>query len=79
MEKNENEMNEDMKELSENFMYPVTHVTRHDLSDRGFDTSNIDGDIMTRLASWMEQDYLDNLFWNSLEGIAEKLGIPKKK
>lgn len=58
--------------------FPVTSVSREDLEARGFDTSGVSDETMERLASKMSDNYCEQLFWISLNVIAEHLGIPKK-
>ena len=60
--------------------FNITSVTREDLEMRGFDTTNITDEQMERLAQKMCDDYLEQMFWISLDIIAEDIiGIPKKK
>ena len=60
--------------------FKITSVTREDLEYRGFDTTNITDAQMERLAQKMCDDYLEQMFWISLDIIAEDIiGIPKKK
>ena len=60
--------------------FKITSVTREDLEMRGFDTTNITDAQMERLAQKMCDDYLEQMFWVSLDIIAEDIiGIPKKK
>ena len=69
---------ETFEEMSKEFK--ITSVTREDLEMRGFDTTNITDEQMERLARKMCDDYLEQMFWISLDIIAEDLiGIPKKK
>lgn len=58
--------------------FPITSVSRDDLESIGFDTSNVSDSTMEYLAKKMANDYLDQLYWFSLEIIAEYLEIPKK-
>lgn len=59
--------------------FKITSVTREDLEDRGFDTSNITDAQMERLASKMADDYIEQMFWISLDIIAEDvMGFEKK-
>lgn len=57
--------------------FKITSVTREDLEDIGFDTSNVEDSTMEKLARRLSDDYCTNLFWCSLEIIAESLNIPK--
>ena len=67
-----------LEEMSKEFK--ITSVTREDLESRGFDTTNITDEQMERLAQKMCDDYLEQMFWISLDIIAEDIiGIPKKK
>ena len=67
-----------LEEMSKEFK--ITSVTREDLEMRGFDTTNITDEQMERLAQKMCDDYLEQMFWISLDIIAEDIiGIPKKK
>ena len=67
-----------IEEMSKEFK--ITSVTREDLEMRGFDTTNITDEQMERLAQKMCDDYLEQMFWISLDIIAEDIiGIPKKK
>jgi len=58
--------------------FPITSVCREDLEAKGFDVSEVDDDTMERLASKMADDYCEQLFWTSMEIIAEYMDIPKK-
>lgn len=59
--------------------FPITSVSREDLEEIGFDTSNVDDSTMEYLAKKMADDYLEQLYWISLRIIAEYLEIPQKK
>ena len=66
------------EEMSKEFK--ITSVTREDLEYRGFDTTNITDEQMEELARKMCDDYLEQMFWISLDIIAEDIiGIPKRK
>ena len=59
--------------------FKITSVTREDLEMRGFDTTNITDAQMERLAQKMCDDYLEQMFWISLDIIAEDaMGFKKK-
>jgi len=58
--------------------FPITSVCRADLENVGFDASAVDDATMKELASKLADDYCDQLFWGSLEIIAEHLKIPKR-
>lgn len=64
--------------LSEGY-FPITSVHRDDLQGVGFDVERISDDDMKELARKMANDYCEQLFWGSMEIIAEILGFPKKK
>lgn len=67
-----------IEEMSKEF--EITSVSREDLESRGFDTTNITDEQMEELARKMCDDYLEQMFWISLDIIAEDIiGIPKKK
>ena len=59
--------------------FKITSVSRGDLEERGFDVSNVSDATMERLASKMSDDYCNQLFWESMEIIADSLGIKKIK
>lgn len=56
----------------------ISRLSREDLEEKGFDTSDVDDKTMEKLASKLGDDYCEQLFWISLEIIAESMGIPKK-
>lgn len=62
----------------EGFFY-ITSVHRDDLEERGFDVSNVTDKQMRRLANQMSDDYCNQLFHESMEILAEGLGIPRKE
>ena len=63
-----------------NKWFNITSVSREDLESRGFDTTNITDAQMEELARKMCDDYLEQMFWISLDIIAEDImGIPKRK
>ena len=57
--------------------FVISEVCREDLEEVGFDSSNVTDETMEKLASKLSDDYCGNLFWTSLEIIAESLNIPK--
>ena len=59
--------------------FTITSVSREDLEYRGFDTTNITDAQMERLAQKMCDDYLEQMFWISLDIIAEDIMGFKKK
>ena len=66
-----------LEEMSKEF--EITSVTREDLESRGFDTTNITDAQMEKLARKMCDDYLEQMFWISLDIIAEDIMGFKKK
>jgi hypothetical protein len=62
--------------MKESFV--ITEVSREDLEEIGFDTSKVSDETMERLARKLGDDYCEQLFWTSLEIIAEYLEIPKR-
>lgn len=53
--------------------FKITSVTREDLADIGFDVTNITDAQMEQLARRMCDDYLEQMFWLSMEIIAEDI------
>ncbi len=70
---------EDYHKVSPREYFPITAVSREDLETKGFDTSGVSDEQMENLASRMADDYCEQLFWISLEILAELQGIPKRK
>lgn len=64
--------------LAEDF-FPITSVSRDDLLAKDFDADKATDAQMKELANKMANDYCEQLFWESMEIIAEIVGIPKKK
>lgn len=58
--------------------FNITSVSWDDLDHVGFDTKNTDDSDLAALAGKMADDYCNQLFWDSLEIIAEILGFPRK-
>lgn len=59
------------------FFY-ITSVHRDDLEERGFDVSEVTDSDMQYLSRLMGKDYCSQLFHESMEILAEMMGIPKK-
>lgn len=60
--------------------FKITSISRDDLASKGFDITNISDITMKRLASKMADDYFNQLFWISMEIIAEEgFNIPRTK
>ncbi len=68
---------EELREKPKEF-FEITSVSRGDLEAKGFDTSEVSDAEMERLASKMADDYCEQMFWISLDIIAELQGIPKR-
>lgn len=58
--------------------FVITRIHRDDLEAAGFDTTNVSDETMEELARKMCNDYLEQLYWYSMETLAELMGIPKK-
>ena len=59
--------------------FVISRVSREDLEAIGFDTSDVSDTTMERLASRLGDDYCNQLFWTSLDIMAECFEIPRKK
>lgn len=60
--------------------FQITSIHRNDLLHKGFDVSNVTDSDMATLARKLADDYCEQLFWLSMEIIAEEgLNIPKLK
>lgn len=60
--------------------FKISALSREDLESIGFDASDVDDDTMERLADKLGEDYCEQLFWTSLEIIAEEgFNIPRKE
>ena len=79
-------LNDDVINLNNNWVraiddnegyYPISSLHVDDLAKSGFDASKITEDDMMTLADKLSDDYCDQLFWNSLEIIADAIGIPR--
>lgn len=62
-----------------NKYYNITSLHKDDLESIGYDTSNLDESDMNTLADKMADDYLEQLYWDSLSVLAGLMGIPKKE
>ncbi len=63
--------------MKESFV--ISEVSREDLEELGFDTSEVSDETMEYLAKKLGNDYCEQLFWTSLKITAEYMEIPKKK
>lgn len=61
----------------ENGYFEITEIHRDDLADRGFDTDQITDEQMSRLADKMGDDYCEQLFWSSMEILADAMNFPR--
>lgn len=59
--------------------FQITSVAREDLENLGFNTTKVNETTMKRLASKLADDYCEQLFWGSLQVIAEGMNIPARK
>jgi hypothetical protein len=59
--------------------FPITSVCRADLQEAGFDTTDVDDETMSELASKMANAYCDMGFWEELEILAKYLKIKKQE
>lgn len=57
--------------------FPVTSISRDDLASLGYKTEDITDEQMEQLARKMANDYLEQLYWTSMDIIAEDLGFEK--
>lgn len=62
--------------MKESFV--ITEVSREDLEELGYDTSEVPDETMEYLAKKLANDYCEQLFWTSLDITAEYMEIPKK-
>jgi len=58
--------------------FHISALSREDLEQIGFDASDVDDKTMQYLANKLGDDYCNQLFWSSLEIIAETMKIPRK-
>ena len=58
--------------------FNISCLSQEDLEEKGFDTSKITAAQMEHLAGKLGDDYCEQLFWYSLEILAECNGFPKK-
>lgn len=59
--------------------FEITSVAREDLEQLGFNTTKVNEATMRKLASKLADDYCEQLFWDSLQVIAEGMNIPVRK
>ena len=63
--------------MKESFV--ISEVSREDLEEIGYDTSEVSDKTMEYLAKKLGDDYCEQLFWTSLNITAEYMDIPKKE
>lgn len=59
--------------------FKITSVSRDDLEVLGYNASRVSDKKMEHLAKRLADDYLEQLFWTSLDIMAEFLEIPKRR
>lgn len=59
--------------------FEITSISRDDLESLGYKTDNITDEQMERLAKKMADDYLEQMYWLSMDILAESMGFEKKK
>ena len=59
--------------------FEISSLSREDLEEKGFDTSNVSDETMEELARKMGDDYCEQLFWDHLVSFAEIMEIPRKE
>jgi len=57
--------------------YPISPLHLDDLEHLGFDVSKVTDNDMITLVNKLSDDYCEQLFWSSLEILAEAIGIPR--
>jgi hypothetical protein len=57
--------------------FPVSHVSRADLKQKGFDADNLSDEDMEQIASFMDDNYLEDGFWSDLEEACREYGVPE--
>lgn len=57
--------------------FPITSVSRVDLAACGFDAEKISDENMEELADKMEDDYCEQMFYESMKEAAGYLNLPK--
>ena len=58
--------------------YPISSLHIDDLIFQGFDVGKVTESDIKRLADKLSDDYCEQLFWGSLNIIADGMGIPRK-
>lgn len=65
--------------LREDGVFFITGVSREDIESRGFDTTGLSDAQMSRFADKMADCYVENYFWDSIDGLACAYGLPAKE
>ena len=65
--------------LIEDGIFFITGVSREDIESRGFDTTGLSDAQMSRFADKMADSYVENYFWDSIDGLAYAYGLPVKE
>lgn len=58
--------------------FPICCLSKADLEEHGFDTSNVTDNQMRYLARKLGDDYVEQMYWGSLDILAERADIPYK-
>lgn len=65
--------------LREDGIFFITGVSREDIDSRGFDTSGLSDAQMSRFADKMADSYVENYYWDSIDGLAYAYSLPVKE
>lgn len=65
--------------LREDGIFFITGVSREDIDSRGFDTSGLSDAQMSRFADKMADSYVENYYWDSIDGLAYACSLPVKE
>ena len=60
-------------------IFVISELTRDELKELGYESDGLSNDIMQQIADDLQRDYHEQLFWISLEVIADHYGIKKKR
>lgn len=63
--------------MNKEFFEIITSVSREDLQSLGYDISSVSDETMEDIADKMLNDYMDQLYWNSLDVIASQMNLEK--
>ena len=58
--------------------FVITSISRDDLESLGYKTENITDEEMEKLAKKMADDYLEQMYWLSMDILAESMGFEIK-